>query len=152
MTVPDRVGSTMVTNTSRHHPLAMREGVEHAVVSVLIVDDQELFRRAAKSVVEATEGFVVLATAASGEESIKIVRRLRPDLVLMDINLPGMDGIEAARRLTAMAYRPVVILLSAYAAADLTQLIVDSGALTYFDKSAFGPEGLAAAWASARGL
>src|SRR3954454_6719940 len=83
-------------------------------VRVLIVDDQEPFRRAMGAVVEETEGFVVVGTAASGEESLALAAELRPQLVLMDVNLPGIDGIEATRRLTAGTDQPVVVLLSTY--------------------------------------
>jgi DNA-binding NarL/FixJ family response regulator len=66
-------------------------------VRVLIVDDQELFRRAMAAVVQETPGLTVVGSAASGEESLTAVAALRPDLVLMDVNMPGMDGIEATQ-------------------------------------------------------
>ena len=72
-----------------------------AEVRVLIVDDQEPFRRAMAAVVEETDGFVVVGSATTGEESLAAAAELRPDLVLMDVNLPGIDGIEATRRLVA---------------------------------------------------
>jgi DNA-binding NarL/FixJ family response regulator len=118
-------------------------------VSVLIVDDHESFRRVAASVVEATDGFVVVGTAASGEESLVAAKRLRPDLVLMDVNLPGIDGIEATRRLRADSRGLVVVLLSTYDEGDLDPRVGQCGALTYIAKSAFGPERLSAAWAMA---
>ena len=74
-------------------------------VRVLIVDDQEPFRRAMGAVVDATDGFVVVGSATSGEESLRSAGELRPDLVLMDVNLPGIDGIEAARRLSSRPRR-----------------------------------------------
>jgi DNA-binding NarL/FixJ family response regulator len=122
-----------------------------SAVSVLIVDDHESFRRVARSVVEATEGFVVVATAATGEESVEVAERVRPDLVLMDVNLPGIDGIEATRRLRALSPGPVVVLLSTYDEADFDRPTADTGALTYVAKSAFGPERLVEAWAIATG-
>src|SRR6478672_2110193 len=83
-------------------------------VRVLIVDDQEPFRRAMSAVVEETDGFVVVGSATSGEESLAVAAELRPHLVLMDVNLPGIDGIEAARRLVGSPGAPVVVLLSTY--------------------------------------
>ena len=62
-------------------------------VRVLVVDDQALFRRVMGAVVDETEGFVLVGCAASGEESIVAARVLCPDLILMDVNLPGIDGI-----------------------------------------------------------
>lgn len=120
-------------------------------VSVLIVDDHESFRRAAASVVAATEGFILAGTAGSGEESVAAAELLRPDLVLMDVNLPGIDGIEAARLLRAGSSRPAVVLLSTYDESDIDARAALCGAVTYIAKSAFGPERLAAAWALATG-
>jgi two-component system response regulator AlgR len=116
-------------------------------VRVLVVDDQEPYRRAMTAVVEATEGFVVVGAAQSGEESLEAAEALQPQLVLMDVNLPGIDGIEAARRLTGRPGGPVVVLLSTYDADEFDTS--DSGAVAYVPKAAFGPDRLAEAWASA---
>ena len=84
------------------------------VVRVLVVDDQEPFRNAMAAVVEVTDGFEVVGAVASGEESLVAAEELRPDLVLMDVNLPGVDGLEATRLIRARADAPVVLLLSTY--------------------------------------
>ena len=70
-------------------------------VRVLIVDDQASFRRAACSVIELTPGFVVVGQAETGEASLDSACALQPDLVLMDVHLPGIDGLEASRRMLA---------------------------------------------------
>jgi CheY-like chemotaxis protein len=115
-----------------------------AEVRVLVVDDQEPFRAAMRAVVEETDGFVVVGSAASGEEALAAHARLAPDLVLMDVNLPGVDGIEATRRLTADARGPVVLLLSTY---DEDQVdVAGSGAAAYLSKAAFGPVRLTEVW------
>jgi len=116
-------------------------------VQVLIVDDQEPFRRAIAAVVSETDGFVVVASTASREASLAAVTRLLTDLVLMDVNLPGIDGIEATRRMTLDADAPVVVLLSTYDEEDFE--ISDCGAASYVAKAAFGPDRLADAWAAA---
>jgi two-component system response regulator AlgR len=118
---------------------------------VLVVDDQAAFLRAMISVVLATPGFEVVAEASSGEESLAVAAELRPDLVLMDVNLPGIDGVEAARRLLARDRPPVVLLLSTYDEHDGEELAVESGASAYVTKSAFGPERLAEAWSATAG-
>ena len=70
-------------------------------VRVLIVDDQEPFRMAARMVVEATDGFEVVGEAETGEDSVVMARDLAPDLVLMDVNLPGINGLDATRQILA---------------------------------------------------
>lgn len=119
-------------------------------VRVLVVDDQEPFRRAMVAVVDATEGFVAVGAATSGEESLEAVVALRPDLVLMDVNLPGIDGIEATRRITSAPGGPVVVLLSTY---DEDQFeLAGCGATAYVAKAAFGPDRLSELWDQATGV
>lgn len=117
-----------------------------AEIRVLVVDDQEPFRRAMAAVVVETDGFVVVGSATTGEESLSAAADLKPHLVLMDVNLPGIDGIEASRRLTSRPDGPVVVLLSTYDAEEFD--ISGSGATAYVAKAAFGPDRLSAAWAA----
>ena len=71
-------------------------------VGVLTVDDQQVFREVAVAVIEATPGFEPVGQAASGEEALRLLETLRPDLALIDVRMPGMDGVETARRLAAL--------------------------------------------------
>jgi DNA-binding NarL/FixJ family response regulator len=116
-------------------------------VAVLIVDDQAPFRRAARAVVDATPGFEVVDEAESGEEAIELVERVAPGLVLMDINLPGISGIDATRRITGAHPEVRVLLLSTYQADDLPADARDCGAVAYVNKEEFGPAVVADAWA-----
>jgi DNA-binding NarL/FixJ family response regulator len=116
-------------------------------VPVLIVDDQAPFRRAARAVVTATPGFEVVGEAESGEEAVELVDALSPGLVLMDINLPGINGIEATRRITAAHPHAVVMLLSTYQAGDLPADAGSSGAAEYVHKEEFGPNVVRDVWA-----
>ena len=121
-------------------------------VRVLIVDDQEPFRLAARAVVEATNDFEVIGEVETGEASIDAARELAPDLILMDINLPGIDGLEATRRILAEsgAQRAVIVLvLSTYEAAEYNTPALDSGAACFISKADFSPASLAEAWAKA---
>ena len=96
-------------------------------VRVLVVDDQRPFRVAASAVLRRTPGFELVGEAASGEEAVERVAALAPDLVLMDITMPGMGGIEATRAITAARRpRPVVFFCSTYAASDLPPDAADS--------------------------
>jgi two-component system, NarL family, invasion response regulator UvrY len=115
-------------------------------VSVLIVDDQAPFRRAAKAVLAATPGFEVVGEAESGDEGVALVASLAPALVLMDINMPGVDGIEASRRMLAARPKTVVVLLSTYEAGDLPDDASACGAAAYVHKEEFGPEVLEDVW------
>src|ERR1700738_4445765 len=126
---------------------AVAEGsVDQDTVSVLVVDDQSPFRLAAKSVVRMTPGFELSGEAASGEEALDQVEALHPDLVLMDINMPGISGIESTRRLVADHPDLRVILLSTYTAEDLPADARDCGAAGYVNKEEFGPQVLQAMW------
>jgi DNA-binding NarL/FixJ family response regulator len=125
------------------------DGVDDVVVRVLVVDDQAPFRRAMRSVVEETDGFEVVGEADSGEASLEAAATLAPDLVLMDVHLPGIDGLEATRRLAALPEAPVVLLLSTYDDDAGEGFVAESGASGYVTKSAFGPDRLEAAWSSA---
>jgi DNA-binding NarL/FixJ family response regulator len=120
-------------------------------VRVLLVDDQEAFMRALVAVLDATPGFVVVGRAATGEESLELAGELRPGLVLMDVNLPGMDGIEATRRLRELSSPPVVILLSTHDEDAGEHFVAQSGASAYLTKSAFGPQLLAQTWWMSQG-
>ncbi len=120
-----------------------------ASIRVLLVDDHEPFRRTAAAVVEATDGFVVVGSAASGEEALAVAEAARPDLVLMDVNLPGIDGLAATRWLRALARPPAVVLLSTYDADEFDGRAHECGAIGYLAKSSFGTERLAAMWALA---
>lgn len=120
-------------------------------VSVLIVDDQVRFRRAAAAVVKVTGGFEVVGEAESGEEAVKLAGSLAPQLVLMDINMGGISGIEATRRIKSGWPEVAVVLLSTYQAEDLPADVGSSGALAYVHKEDFGPRVLEEVWAQRDG-
>jgi DNA-binding NarL/FixJ family response regulator len=119
-------------------------------VRVLIVDDQEPFRAVARMVVELTDGFEVVGEAETGEDSVTSARVLKPDLILMDVNLPGISGLEATEAILADPTPPVVLVLSTYEPEEYAPRAAAAGAAAYIPKSAFDPEVLAEAWAAAR--
>ena len=121
------------------------------VVRVLIVDDQAPFLRAMSAVIEETIGFKTVGEASSGEEAIVTADALLPDLVLMDVNLPGIDGVEATRHLRGRPSPPVVLLLSTYDEDAGARFVAECGAAGYVTKSAFGPDRLVEVWAAATG-
>jgi two-component system, NarL family, invasion response regulator UvrY len=115
-------------------------------VSVLIVDDQAFFRSAARAVLAVTPGFTAVGDVDSGEAAVTRVAELHPGLVLMDIHLPGISGIEATRRIVAAHPGTAVLLLSTYRAEDLPADARDCGAIAYLHKEDFEPEVLERIW------
>ena len=118
------------------------------MVGVVVVDDRAPFRRAVRAVIGATAGFELIAEAVSGEEAVRLAGSLEPDLVLMDIKMPGIGGIEATRRIAAAASDTVVVLASTYREADLPASARTCGAAAYLHKAGFGPRALQEAWRS----
>ena len=116
---------------------------------VLIVDDQDAFRSAARMVVELTDGFEVAGEASTGEEGVSLVEDLRPDLVLMDINMAGIGGLEATRRITEAHPDTKVVIFSTYEANEYDSRARDAGAIAFVPKADFEPSVLAATWTGA---
>jgi DNA-binding NarL/FixJ family response regulator len=120
-------------------------------VRVLIVDDQEPFRMAARMVVEVTDGFEVVGEAETGEDSVTMAADLKPDLVLMDVNLPGINGLDATRQiLSGSGDAVVVLLLSTYEEEEYAPRAAECGASAYIPKAVFGPDRLESAWEIAK--
>lgn len=120
------------------------QAADRPAIGVLIVDDQAPFRSAARTLVRLVPGWRVLGEAPSGEDALAATAELDPDLVLMDINLPGINGIEATRRLVAAHPGILVVLVSTYAENDLPADAGDCGAVGYLRKDDLTPKALQA--------
>ena len=123
---------------------------ELVTAEVLIVDDQAPFRSAARTLVRLVAGWRVVGEAVSGEEAVRMAVGLRPSVVLMDINLPGIDGYEATRRILRDRPETAVVLLSTYAADDLPESPEGCGAVGYLRKDDLTPAALRAMLAPSR--
>jgi DNA-binding NarL/FixJ family response regulator len=120
-------------------------------VKVLIVDDQLPFREASRMVVEMTDGFDVVGEAENGEEAVEMASSLKPDLVLMDVQMPGIDGLEATRRIMDLDDPPFVLVMSTHESGNFEGPAQDAGALGFVPKSSFGMDTLEDVWATSQG-
>jgi DNA-binding NarL/FixJ family response regulator len=124
----------------------MDDGVV-ADVRVLIVDDQTPFREASRMVVEMTDGFEVVGEAENGEQAVDMASALKPDLVLMDVQMPGIDGIEATRRIMSLSEPPHVLVMSTHESGSYDEPAVAAGAFAFLPKSSFSMDALEDVWA-----
>ena len=115
-------------------------------VRVLTVDDQAVFRGIAREVIDATPGFESVGEAASGEEALAAVARLDPQLVLLDVRMPGLDGIEVARRLHLTHPETLVVLVSIEDSIDLPSAARVAESVPLVRKQDFGPRLLKRIW------
>lgn len=99
---------------------------------VVIAEDEALIRLDLREMLE-EEGYVVVGEAGDGETAVKLASELRPDLVILDVKMPGLDGISAAERITESQLAPVIIL-TAFSQRDLVQRASEAGAMAYLIK------------------
>ncbi|MBP2471571.1 DNA-binding NarL/FixJ family response regulator [Crossiella equi] len=118
-------------------------------VRLLVVDDHPVVRDGLTGMLARDPGFEVLAEAADGETALRLAEQLRPDVVLMDLRMPGLGGVEATRRLTAQGHR--VLVLTTYDTDDDVLPAIEAGATGYLLKDASRDELLRAVRATARG-
>lgn len=120
-------------------------------VRVLVADDQLPFRKAARTVLEVLPAFELVGEVASGEEAVSGAAQLEPDLVVMDVHMEGMDGLEATRRILESRPGTAVILVSSDRVDDLETAAADVGALAFLPKEQFGVRALSELWESRAG-
>ena len=120
-------------------------------VRVLVVDDQLPFREAMRMVVDVSDDFECVGEAADGAQAVELAAALRPDLVLMDVQMPVMDGLAATRAIRLADPGIHVFVMSTHESGDFAGSAVDAGAAEFLRKSTFGMDALAEAWERATG-
>ncbi|MEV6797457.1 response regulator transcription factor [Micromonospora rifamycinica] len=121
------------------------------MTTVLIADDQPLQRMGFKMLLDGTPGITVVGEASTGAEAVRSVEQMRPDVVLMDVRMPGMDGIEATRRITAAGSRTQVLILTTFDLDEYVYAGLRAGASGFLLKDARPEELIAGIRAVASG-
>jgi DNA-binding NarL/FixJ family response regulator len=104
------------------------------VITVVIVDDHQLVRAGLRSLLDAVEDVCVVGEAADGEQAVEVVQREDPDVTLMDLSMPRVDGVEAARRLNAAGAETRIVVLTSFTDRDRVTAAVAAGAVGYILK------------------
>jgi two-component system, NarL family, invasion response regulator UvrY len=133
--------------SKREEQTSGERGAKSSDVTVLTVDDQAVFRDLARLVLQATPGFQSVGAVASGERALEVLEALQPQLVLVDVRMPGIGGIETARRISAARPEAVVVLISVEEPVDLPSGALESGAAALVRKQDFGAALLRELWA-----
>ncbi len=138
-------------HTDRLQRIGSGEHEHENVIRILLVDDHALVREGTRRLLETENDVEVVAEASSGEEAIKAVRSLLPDIAVMDISMPGIGGIEATRAIKKDCPETAVLILSAYDDEPYLLALLDAGAAGFLLKNVHGQELLQAIRAVARG-
>jgi DNA-binding NarL/FixJ family response regulator len=123
-----------------------------ALVRVLVVDDHPVFREGTRRILEALPDIRVVGEAADGMQAVQLADVLRPDVVILDIRLPGLNGVEATRRIVHTAPGTHVLVLTAYDDDGYVAALMNAGALGYLLKSVSGAELAEAVRTVSRGI
>lgn len=120
-------------------------------IRILLVDDHVMFRAGIKALIEADERFQVVGEASSGDEGVDKVRELKPEVVIMDLSMPGSNGLEATRRIAALELNTNVLVLTVHAEEEYLVPVVEAGASGYLTKTSADTDLLEAIRIVARG-
>ena len=115
-----------------------------AIIRIMLVDDHDLFRAGVRSILQAQDGMVVVGEYANGEDAVNAVRTEAPDLILMDVNMPGIGGVEATRKILKIAPNARVIAVTVLSDDPFPNQLLDAGARGYISKGSGSEEMLEA--------
>ena len=120
-------------------------------IRILLVDDHAMFRAGIRALIEAEDRLQVIGEAATGDEAVDRVRELKPDVVVMDLAMPGSNGLEATRRISALGLKTHVLVLTVHAEEEYLVPVVEAGASGYLTKTSADTDLLEAIRVVARG-
>ncbi len=126
------------------------EAMASSTIRVVVVDDHAVVRRGLEQLLSGVDGIEVVGTAADGATAVEVVARTRPDMVLMDLQMPGVDGVEATRQIAGEG-GPDVLVLTSFSDTDRIVAALDAGAVGYLLKDAEPDDGIAGIRAVGRG-
>ncbi len=118
---------------------------------ILLVDDHAMFRAGIRALLESEERLIVVGEAATGDEAVDEVRALKPDVVVMDLSMPGSNGLEATRRITALGLDTRILVLTLHAEEEYLVPVVEAGASGYLTKTSADRDLIEAIQVVARG-
>jgi DNA-binding NarL/FixJ family response regulator len=122
-----------------------------SVIRVLLADDHALVREGTAELLERAGGIRVVGQAADGVEALGLLQSLQPDVLLLDLAMPGLDGLEVARRARELAPRTAIVALTAHDEQPYVLAMLDAGAVGYLSKSSRGQQVVQAVRAAAAG-
>lgn len=120
-------------------------------IRVLLVDDHAMFRAGIRLLVEAEGRMEVVGEASNGDDGVDRARELKPDVIVMDLSMPGSDGLDAVRRITALGLESKVLVLTVHAEEEYLVPVIDAGASGYLTKTSADTDLLEAIRVVARG-
>ncbi len=114
--------------------------MEVSLIRVLLVDDHPLMRKGIRSVLESYETITIVGEASNGLEAVNLANLLRPSVIIMDVNMPQMDGVQATRLIKQSHPRTTIIGLSVNEAGSVQQALLQAGASAYLNKDNVGED------------
>jgi len=110
----------------------------HDALRILVADDHEVVRRGVRTLLEAEPGWTVCAEATTGREAVEAAKRLRPDIVILDISMPELNGLEAARQIRSALPEAEIVILTIHESEEVIREVLATGARGYVLKSDAG--------------
>lgn len=126
-------GRSIFENEQKMSPISVRPGLTN--LKILVVDDHDIIRRGLKDLLTARPGWEVCGEAKTGREAVTLAEQLKPEIVVMDVSMPDLNGLEAARRISKILPKTGILILTMHFSDQLVRDVVEAGARGYILKS-----------------